>query len=128
MQQMQTPDANKKQDMKPADDDPFRIYWVRELDNTWSQRNRLTIDSGDIGDVRVSFMLSFGPMNSADRVVLLVVVCSRWCFLRCQIGFLDHNRMMTRNREMFRMPRKQCDISLLSKPCEAQLKFLQVKS
>ncbi|KAA8564142.1 hypothetical protein EYC84_012119 [Monilinia fructicola] len=52
MQQMQTPDANKKQDMKPADDDPFRMYWVRELDNTWTQRNRLTIDSGDIGLVR----------------------------------------------------------------------------
>ncbi|KAB8289795.1 hypothetical protein EYC80_010428 [Monilinia laxa] len=52
MQQMQTPDANKKQDMKPADDDPFRMYWVRELDNTWTQRNRMAIDSGDIGDVR----------------------------------------------------------------------------
>lgn len=55
LQQMQTPDANKKQDMKPADDDPFRMYWVREIDNTWTQRNRLTIDSGDIGDVRVGF-------------------------------------------------------------------------
>ncbi|QSZ28928.1 hypothetical protein DSL72_003435 [Monilinia vaccinii-corymbosi] len=52
MQHMQTPDANKKQDMKPADDDPFRMYWVRELDNTWTQRNRMTIDSGDIGSVR----------------------------------------------------------------------------
>ncbi|KAF7857302.1 hypothetical protein EAF04_009543 [Stromatinia cepivora] len=52
LQQMQTPDANKKQDMKPSDDDPFRMYWVREVDNTWTQRNRLTIDSGDIGEVR----------------------------------------------------------------------------
>lgn len=43
---------NKKQEMKPADDDPLRMYWVRELDNTWTQRNRLTIDSGDIGDCR----------------------------------------------------------------------------
>ncbi|PQE06884.1 hypothetical protein CJF31_00010950 [Rutstroemia sp. NJR-2017a BVV2] len=55
MQQMQTSDAFKKQDMKPADDDPFRMYWVREEDNTWSQRNRMTIDSGDIGECRVSF-------------------------------------------------------------------------
>ncbi|PQE14312.1 hypothetical protein CJF30_00006905 [Rutstroemia sp. NJR-2017a BBW] len=52
MQQMQTSDAFKKQDMKPADDDPFRMYWVREEDNTWSQRNRMTIDSGDIGECR----------------------------------------------------------------------------
>jgi hypothetical protein len=43
---------NKKQEMKPADDDPMRMYWVRELDGTYSQRNRLTIDSGDIGDCR----------------------------------------------------------------------------
>lgn len=43
---------NAQQDMKPADDDPFRMYWVRELDNTWTQRNRLTIDSGDIGQCR----------------------------------------------------------------------------
>lgn len=56
---MQTPDANKKQDMKPSDDDPHRMYWVREIDNTWTQRNRLTIDSGDIGDVRVSFVFCF---------------------------------------------------------------------
>ena len=45
-------DINKKQEMKPADDDPFRMYWCRELDGTWTQRNRLTIDSGDIGDCR----------------------------------------------------------------------------
>ncbi|KAH6664936.1 hypothetical protein B0J14DRAFT_551449 [Halenospora varia] len=45
-------EMNKKQEMKPADDDPNRFYWVRELDNSWSQRNRLTIDSGDIGDCR----------------------------------------------------------------------------
>ncbi|TVY14607.1 hypothetical protein LARI1_G006235, partial [Lachnellula arida] len=45
-------EMDKPQEMKPADDDKFRFYWVRELDNTWSQRNRLTIDSGDIGDVR----------------------------------------------------------------------------
>lgn len=45
-------EMNKGQDMKPADDDPLRMYWVRELDGTYTQRNRLTIDSGDIGDVR----------------------------------------------------------------------------
>lgn len=52
LQQMQIPEASKKQDMKPSDDDPFRLYWVRELDDTWTQRNRLTIDSGDIGEIR----------------------------------------------------------------------------
>ncbi|KAK8903830.1 hypothetical protein QC760_007275 [Botrytis cinerea] len=52
LQQMQIPEASKKQDMKPSDDDPFRMYWVRELDDTWTQRNRLTIDSGDIGEIR----------------------------------------------------------------------------
>jgi hypothetical protein len=45
-------ECNKKQDMKPADDDPFRMYWVRELDGTYLLRNRLTIDSGDLGDCR----------------------------------------------------------------------------
>ncbi|KAG9237177.1 hypothetical protein BJ875DRAFT_502838 [Amylocarpus encephaloides] len=43
---------DRKQDMKPADDDPLRFYWVREFDGSWTQRNRLTIDSGDIGDCR----------------------------------------------------------------------------
>lgn len=47
-----TLEMNKKQEMKPADDDPMRIYWCREQDGTWVQRNRLTIDSGDIGDCR----------------------------------------------------------------------------
>ena len=45
-------EMNAKQEMKPADDDPFRMYWCRELDGSWTQRNRLTIDSGDIGDCR----------------------------------------------------------------------------
>ncbi|KAI9641573.1 hypothetical protein NHQ30_010385 [Ciborinia camelliae] len=71
LQQMQTPDVNKKQDMKPADDDPFRMYWVRELDDTWTQRNRMTIDSGDIGDVRVSFVIPCDLGNNADQVLLL---------------------------------------------------------
>jgi hypothetical protein len=48
----QNSNINAKQEMKPADDDPFRMYWVRELDGTWTQRNRYTIDSGDIGDCR----------------------------------------------------------------------------
>lgn len=33
------------QDFKPKDDDPSRYYMVRELDNTWTQRNRYTIDA-----------------------------------------------------------------------------------
>lgn len=45
-------EMNNKQEMKPADDDPMRMYWCREQDGTWTQRNRLTIDSGDIGDCR----------------------------------------------------------------------------
>lgn len=45
-------EMNTKQEMKPSDDDPMRMYWVRELDGTYTQRNRLTIDSGDIGDCR----------------------------------------------------------------------------
>ncbi|KAH7348478.1 hypothetical protein BKA65DRAFT_454707 [Rhexocercosporidium sp. MPI-PUGE-AT-0058] len=46
------PDFSKKQEMKPSDDDPYRMYWCREPDNTWTQRNRMTIESGDIGDCR----------------------------------------------------------------------------
>jgi hypothetical protein len=52
MARAQNPAMNKRQEMKPADDDPYRMYWVRETDGTWTQRNRLTIDSGDIGDCR----------------------------------------------------------------------------
>jgi hypothetical protein len=33
------------QDFKPKDDDPSRYYMVRELDGTWTQRNRITIDA-----------------------------------------------------------------------------------
>ena len=33
------------QDFKPGDDDPARFYMVRELDGTWTQRNRYTIDA-----------------------------------------------------------------------------------
>jgi hypothetical protein len=33
------------QDFKPKDDDPSRYYMVRELDGTWTQRNRTTIDA-----------------------------------------------------------------------------------
>jgi hypothetical protein len=38
------------QDFKPADDDPSRYYFVREVDGEWTQRNRYTID--DLGDCR----------------------------------------------------------------------------
>jgi hypothetical protein len=48
----QNSEMNQKQDMKPADDDKLRMYWVREPDGSWTQRNRLTIDSGDIGNCR----------------------------------------------------------------------------
>lgn len=45
-------EMNEKQEMKPANDDPLKDYWVRELDGNWTQRNRLSIDSGDIGKCR----------------------------------------------------------------------------
>ena len=32
------------QEFKPADDDPSRFYYVRELDGNWTQRNRFSID------------------------------------------------------------------------------------
>ncbi|KAK7415118.1 hypothetical protein QQX98_006150 [Neonectria punicea] len=38
------------QDFKPADDDPSRYYYVREVDGHWTQRNRFTIDH--LGDCR----------------------------------------------------------------------------
>lgn len=47
-EQMQFAEANdlfKRQDFKPADDDPSRYYMVRELDGAWTQRNRMTIDA-----------------------------------------------------------------------------------
>ncbi|RDW65296.1 hypothetical protein BP5796_09988 [Coleophoma crateriformis] len=43
---------NEDQEMQPADPDKLRVYWVRELDNTWTQRNRATIDSGDLGRIK----------------------------------------------------------------------------
>jgi hypothetical protein len=42
----------KAMDMKPADDNPNIWYWVREQDGSWVQRNRRTIESGDIGPIR----------------------------------------------------------------------------
>ncbi|TWU73541.1 hypothetical protein ED733_003750 [Metarhizium rileyi] len=38
------------QDFKPADEDPSRYYYVREVDGNWTQRNRFTIDH--MGDCR----------------------------------------------------------------------------
>ncbi|RDW59575.1 hypothetical protein BP6252_12662 [Coleophoma cylindrospora] len=43
---------NEGQEMQPADPDKLRVYWVRELDDTWTQRNRATIDSGDLGRIK----------------------------------------------------------------------------
>ncbi|KFA65998.1 hypothetical protein S40285_07178 [Stachybotrys chlorohalonatus IBT 40285] len=45
--------ANKlfePQEFKPADEDPSRFYYVREVDGSWTQRNRFSIDSN--GDCR----------------------------------------------------------------------------
>lgn len=42
--------VNEAQSIAPADPNPERMYWVREFDGTWTLRNRLTIESGDIGD------------------------------------------------------------------------------
>ncbi|KAK0386332.1 hypothetical protein NLU13_6169 [Sarocladium strictum] len=38
------------QDFKPADDDPSRYYYVREVDGNWTQRNRFSIEN--TGDCR----------------------------------------------------------------------------
>ncbi|ORY63568.1 uncharacterized protein BCR38DRAFT_486301 [Pseudomassariella vexata] len=40
------PEINEPQEMKPADDNPARIYMVRELDGNWIKHNRYTIDHG----------------------------------------------------------------------------------
>ncbi|KAF4980885.1 hypothetical protein FZEAL_3207 [Fusarium zealandicum] len=53
LRQIQFAHANRlyePQDFKPADDDPSRFYFVREVDGNWTQRNRFTIDH--IGDCR----------------------------------------------------------------------------
>ena len=42
--------VDEPQDFKPADDDPARLYWCRELDNAWTLRSRFTIDN--LGDCR----------------------------------------------------------------------------
>ncbi|KAL1882784.1 hypothetical protein VTK73DRAFT_909 [Phialemonium thermophilum] len=47
-EQRQFAEANglfQPQDFKPGDDDPTRYYMVREVDGTWTQRDRMTIDS-----------------------------------------------------------------------------------
>ncbi|KAK3322126.1 hypothetical protein B0H66DRAFT_190913 [Apodospora peruviana] len=41
---------DEPQDFKPADEDPSRMYRVRELDGAWTLRNRFTIDN--LGDCR----------------------------------------------------------------------------
>ncbi|KIL95310.1 hypothetical protein FAVG1_00046 [Fusarium avenaceum] len=53
LRQIQFAHANKlyePQEFKPADDDPSRFYYVREVDGNWTQRNRFTIDH--MGDSR----------------------------------------------------------------------------
>ncbi|KAF0641534.1 hypothetical protein FPSE5266_20162 [Fusarium pseudograminearum] len=47
LRQIKFAHANKlyePQEFKPADDDPSRFYYVREVDGNWTQRNRFTID------------------------------------------------------------------------------------
>lgn len=43
-QAAQNNQADEPQDFKPADDDPSRMYWCREADGDWVQRNRFAID------------------------------------------------------------------------------------
>ncbi|KAM5345362.1 hypothetical protein ACJ41O_011224 [Fusarium nematophilum] len=53
LRQIKFAHANKlyePQEFKPADDDPSRFYFVREVDGNWTQRNRFTIDH--MGDCR----------------------------------------------------------------------------
>lgn len=35
------------QEIKPADEDPSRMYYCRELDGNWTQRSRFSIDHMD---------------------------------------------------------------------------------
>ena len=53
LQQIEFAMANGRyepQDFKPADDNPSKYYFVREVDGNWTQRNRFTIDK--MGDCR----------------------------------------------------------------------------
>lgn len=42
--------VSQPQGMVPADKDGLRDYWCRETNGEWTIRNRVTIESGDIGD------------------------------------------------------------------------------
>lgn len=42
---MTNPELNEPQDFKPADDNPSRMYMVRQLDGAYVQMPRITIDS-----------------------------------------------------------------------------------
>jgi hypothetical protein len=37
-------EINQPQDIKPADPNPARMYWCREVDGNWTQRNLATIE------------------------------------------------------------------------------------
>ena len=39
-----TNEANEPQDFQPADKNPSRMYWVRQLDGEWIQMTRATVD------------------------------------------------------------------------------------
>lgn len=42
---LQNPELNEPQDFKPKDDNPSRMYYVRQLDGQYIQMPRITIDS-----------------------------------------------------------------------------------
>lgn len=42
---LMNPELNEPQDFKPADDNPSRMYMVRQLDGQYIQMSRATIDS-----------------------------------------------------------------------------------
>ncbi|KAK6078542.1 hypothetical protein SCUP234_06165 [Seiridium cupressi] len=45
LESMQKDNILEAQDIKPADDDPARMYMCRELDGNWTKRSRFTIDN-----------------------------------------------------------------------------------
>lgn len=44
LESMHSGNMLESQDIKPADDDPSRMYLMRELDGNWTKRSRFTID------------------------------------------------------------------------------------
>lgn len=42
--------TNQPQPIAPGDPDPLRMYWVRDHKDEYTLQNRITIESGDIGE------------------------------------------------------------------------------